>query len=123
VSHDVDEYKVNVEKRDQWNRRGHLKARFGITPETYVAMLDAQDGVCAICRRPETRIVRGCVSALAVDHNHTTGQIRGLLCFRCNSGIGALGDDPENIDRAAEYLRLYAIKLTSEPVIRREEQT
>jgi nitrate/TMAO reductase-like tetraheme cytochrome c subunit len=78
--------------------------RFGITPEQYKAMLDAQGGTCAICHRPPKA-----GRALAVDHNHDTVQesdeIRGLLCFRCNFGLSFFSEDANILDRAAEHVR------------------
>lgn len=81
-------------------------ARFGITPEQYEEMLDAQGRVCAICSRPEKVIDprNGRIKALAVDHDHDSGAVRGLLCQNCNKGIGNLGDDPERLMAAAAYL-------------------
>jgi hypothetical protein len=63
-------------------------------------MLEAQCGVCAICKepRPEER-------TLHVDHDHETGEIRGLLCFRCNNAIGDLRDDVELIAALLGYLQ------------------
>jgi hypothetical protein len=57
--------------------------------------------VCAICRQPERTPGR----ALAVDHDHATGEVRGLLCGNCNRGIGFLGDSAELLESAAGYLR------------------
>lgn len=79
-----------------WN----LKTKYGITIEQYDAMLEAQGGVCAICSTPDPEGQR-----LGVDHCHTTGQIRDLLCTRCNRGIGHFFDDPSRVDKAAAYLR------------------
>lgn len=59
-----------------------LKTRYGITPEQYTILLTMQRGVCAICQKPPFRV------RLAIDHDHKTGKIRGLLCRRCNCGIG-----------------------------------
>ena len=62
-------------------------------------MLEAQDGGCTVCeRRPSGAI------SLHVDHDHRTGRIRGLLCFRCSNAIGDLEDDPELLTRGAEYV-------------------
>lgn len=88
-------------------QRGHnLKSKYGITSTEYDEMLAAQDGVCAVCRQPETRYdPRWRVTRrLAVDHCHTTGKVRGLLCFEHNSGLGKFADDPELLRAAAEYL-------------------
>lgn len=80
-------------------------ARFGLTPEQYQEMLDAQDGVCAICAKPERSTdKKGRIKALAVDHDHATDVIRGLLCANCNKGIGNLGDDVDTLISAAAYL-------------------
>lgn len=117
---DIAEYKANADKHLTSCRKAHWKMRFGITPETYVKMLESQNGVCAICHQPETRIFRGLVSNLAVDHDHITGAVRGLLCFKCNSGIGALRDDPAVITRAAEYIKLY--RMAEPSTTRRKEQ-
>lgn len=63
----------------------HRKARYGITDKEYAAQLALQDGVCALCRRPETATGR---TRLAVDHDHETGLMRGLLCIGCNISLG-----------------------------------
>ncbi len=76
----------------------HLQRKFGITIEHYEQLLAEQDGVCAICKEPPER------TRLAVDHDHSTGAIRGLLCSDCNTAIGLLGDDPSTIQSALTYL-------------------
>lgn len=65
-----------------------LKRNFNLTQKEYNSILDSQDCVCAICRKPETICQGGKVRSLAVDHNHDTGKIRGLLCYRCNISLG-----------------------------------
>jgi hypothetical protein len=82
---------ANPDKRQD----GRLRARFGITLETHREMRAAQGDVCAICQRPEK---------LHVDHCHSTGLVRGLLCRGCNTAIGALGDCPDRIRAAASYV-------------------
>jgi len=80
-------------------RDGHLRRKYGITVEQYDAMLAAQGGVCAICgREPNPNI------SLHVDHDHETGALRGLTCFRCNQAMGAFGEDPRLLRAAADYL-------------------
>ena len=64
-------------------------AQFGMTIKDYDAMHEAQGGVCAICNQPETSNRGGRVYRLAVDHDHNTGKVRGLLCFKCNSAMGS----------------------------------
>lgn len=78
-----------------------LKCATGLSVETYEAMLLAQHGVCAICATGE----RDNNKRLAVDHDHVTGQVRGLLCRRCNTGIGLLGDSADRVAAALRYLR------------------
>lgn len=86
----------------------HLRSSFGIGLAEYSAMVAAQDNKCAICGNPETEMRKGVVKALAVDHDHVTGAIRGLLCVRCNTGIGKLRDDPETLRAAADYIERHA---------------
>jgi hypothetical protein len=83
-------------------RRRKLLKRYGMTPDEYDAMYEAQGGRCAICNRHETECQRG---QLQVDHCHETGVVRGLLCGLCNTAIGKMGDDPERLIVAAHYLR------------------
>ena len=80
-------------------RDGYYRRTFGLSADDVDAMLEAQGGGCAICGvRPER------LASLHVDHCHDSGRIRGLLCLNCNQGIGKLGEDPELLRRAAEYL-------------------
>lgn len=85
-----------------------LRADFGLSLEDYNTMLEAQGGVCAICKQPETHKRNGKLKALAVDHHHGTGKIRALLCCDCNTGIGKLKDSPEILIAAAEYIRRHS---------------
>lgn len=86
-------------------RVGHLRRKYGLTPEQYEAMSGRQGHACAICRRPETAVSRnGKPLGLAVDHDHATGRVRGLVCRRHNQAIGLFGDDPELLRAAADYL-------------------
>lgn len=96
--------------KNKWNHHYYLYKRFGLTPDEYEALHEAQGGVCAICGQPETRTIRGITSRLAVDHDHETGRIRGLLCYRCNYAIGSMQEDPELFSKAAEYLKEDRVK-------------
>ncbi len=73
-----------------------------ISDDEYDRLLQIQNGLCAICKRKE----RVANKALATDHNHVTGKIRGLLCMRCNAGIGLLGDTITAVQNALDYLRI-----------------
>lgn len=79
--------------------------RYGVTPEQFDQMLADQNGVCAICGEPETRMRLDVLLPLSVDHDHVTGRVRGLLCHPCNQAIGFFKDDPERLVKAIEYLR------------------
>lgn len=92
------------ELRKTRGRVGLLKGK-GVTAEWYEATLAEQGGVCAICKRPESKSSSGGgIKMLAVDHDHATGLPRGLLCQQCNIGLGALRDDPSLLKKAIRYL-------------------
>lgn len=104
--------KGNPQKVAEYNRRAYDPARYlgerhGLTLAEYNALLEAQGGLCAICRQPETWTRNGVPVRLAVDHNHRTGLRRGLLCRRCNQVLGRMLDDPTLFEAAAEYLRRF----------------
>jgi hypothetical protein len=84
-------------------RRRRLRREFNMSTEDYESLLKSQQGVCAICRRPEP--VKG--RRLPVDHCHATGQVRGLLCSKCNQGLGFLGDSLATLEAAQAYLRAF----------------
>jgi hypothetical protein len=88
--------------RSAANRKWALKSMYGVTVEQYNEMLAAQRGGCAICGSPDSG--RSDRLVLYVDHDHRTDAVRGLLCMKCNNGIGQLGDDPDRLVAAAAYL-------------------
>lgn len=77
---------------------------YGLVPADYDALYEAQKGLCAICRHPETAMARGKVLRLAVDHDPDTGRVRGLLCGACNRAIGMMRHDPARLRAAVAYL-------------------
>jgi len=85
----------------RYQRTNSLKRKYGMTLEDYDDLLKTQNGACAICQQSEPINSR----RLAVDHDHITGEVRGLLCSQCNRGIGYLKDDPDILEAAAQYLR------------------
>lgn len=93
--------KKNPDRVRYFNDLHHLK-KYDMTPEQYRAMYEAQGGKCACCGTDEPG-PRG--KRLHVDHDHTTGKVRGLVCHHCNLGIGHLGDSLEGVERAVAYLR------------------
>lgn len=84
------------------HRDAILKALYGLTLDKYEEMLASQEGLCAICRRPESQANR---KNLNVDHNHSTGEVRGLLCSLCNRAIGYFQDDISILMSAVSYLK------------------
>jgi hypothetical protein len=80
-------------------RSSYLQRKYGLTIEQYDAMLAEQGGGCAICTRPPSESI-----SLHVDHDHETGRIRGLLCFRCNNSLGDLEDSPQLLLAALNYV-------------------
>jgi hypothetical protein len=82
-----------------------LKHRYGITLEDVARALEAQDHKCAICRRKLSDAPRG----MMIDHDHTDGHFRGLLCFQCNIALGLAFDSPERLEAMARYLRADAL--------------
>ena len=87
--------------------RYNLTVRHGMSVETYNDLFEQQNGVCAICGQPETAkstSKRGGIKRLGVDHNHATGGNRGLLCVKCNSGMGKLNDSISLLRAAIAYL-------------------
>jgi hypothetical protein len=81
----------------------NLRHRFGMTEEEYNEIFDRQEGCCAICGVSDCKTKTG-KQRLSVDHDHSTGEIRALLCAHCNVGLGAFQDDPTIIKKAMEYL-------------------
>ncbi len=87
-------------------RNSQLFKKFGITLQQYELMLKSQNGVCAICNQPETATDNrnGKVKLLAIDHSHKTGNIRSLLCNRCNLLLGRIEVDIERSKKMIIYL-------------------
>lgn len=95
----------NIEKRaskyarDKHQQRDkHLRKRFGITLLDYNSLLEQQHGVCAICGKTDKR------KSLAVDHDHITGQVRGLLCGRCNPALGFILENSNYANQLIKYI-------------------
>lgn len=95
---------VGYDRKRYWanrdsERERHLLKKYGVTFADYNRMLAQQNGCCAICQRPESP-----QRMFDVDHNHQTGEVRGLLCTSCNRVLGHAGDSPERLRAAADYL-------------------
>ena len=92
---------ANRERLRQEDRGLQKRYRYGLSLADIAAILSAQDGRCALCKtdRPGGRY-----GVFCVDHCHATGRVRGLLCHRCNVALGALGDGPEGLQAALDYV-------------------
>jgi len=92
-------------------KEGNLRNLYGITAEQYSEMLLAQNNCCAICKCHKSKNVtdkrNDKVRNLAVDHDHKSKKIRGLLCYRCNIAVGMLVDSAERASNLVEYLKLH----------------
>ena len=95
--------------QNKQGRAGKLLKKFGLTEDAYETLWQNQDGVCAICGQPETRLKFGKPTLLAVDHNHKTGAIRELICFRCNVVLGRLEESLVLCDKIKAYILKHTI--------------
>ncbi len=86
-------------------RKSNFKRQYGISPEIYLAMFAAQGNCCSICKGTESRTRWKSEFAFHVDHCHKTGKVRGIICSKCNVGLGISGDTLESVLRMVEYLR------------------
>jgi hypothetical protein len=90
---------ARVRQRKAARHERLVRVRYGLLAGEYLLIKAAQGGVCAICQR-----AKGTTKNLAVDHNHKTGEVRGLLCDRCNQTLGHFRDDTRCLHRAIAYL-------------------
>lgn len=94
--------------REEEGYRG-LRNLYNITKEQYDEMFMKQNGCCAICGIHHTLLTK----KLYVDHNHDTGELRGLLCNKCNLGLGIFGDDVSLLQKATDYLNKFVSEIDS----------
>ena len=123
-SKSISRYKARYYRKNKSKARGHqLKYKFGITLEEYNRIDQSQGGVCAICEGVNDTRTKGTTSgknvkiSLAVDHNHKTGKVRGLLCGNCNTSLGSFKDNPALLRKAIEYLERETNALDKNKVI------
>lgn len=95
----------------EYYKNKDLKKSFGITLDDYNLMLVKQNNVCAICNKPETMFdsKQKVIRKLSVDHCHSTGKIRGLLCSHCNHALGKFQDNIDYLQKAIDYLKGYSL--------------
>lgn len=99
-------YKRQHSSKEQ-SRRSHLKSKYGVTMEWVAEQLGSQDSKCPICTHSIT-LPSGTAGVktreAVVDHDHSTGKARGVICSGCNKALGSMGDDVASLRRAVEYL-------------------
>ncbi len=97
---------ANPERSQESQRGRNLKHKYGISLDQYSQMLVKQGGCCGICGVEENKALYGLNKSLnfAVDHCHTTGKVRGLLCNQCNRALGMFYDDKDIVKKALDYL-------------------
>lgn len=101
--------KANREANRDHHRGRDFRKKYGIEFAEYQRMLVEQNGVCACCERPESRLTdAGDLRMLSVDHNHTTGAVRDLLCSNCNLVLGYACDDVSVLEKAILYLHKHS---------------
>lgn len=98
------------ERRNARKRNRHFLLEYGLTADDIKRMEEEQDGKCRICNQPPDRGIFGQPPRLHVDHDHETGEVRGLLCSGCNTGIGMLQEDPLRLFASIEYLVVGEVK-------------
>lgn len=92
-----DRYKqLNGDKLKDWYRKYNYKKQYGISYDEYIKLCQLQKHRCAICEKEDK---------LCVDHCHITNKIRGLVCRKCNSGMGMFNDDITTLEKAVKYLK------------------
>jgi len=112
-SKDAREYRLEnkekyIENNRNWRKnnpgkyskrtRGYVLKRYGISEEEYDEIFEKQSGVCAICKDKPT-------GTLHIDHDHVTGKVRGLLCHRCNTSMGLMKENKDNLGNMIDYLK------------------
>lgn len=99
----------NKKSKEDWKdgkiRDSVYKRKFGISLKDYDDMLKKQDGKCAICKTKDPEGHGKKYKRFSIDHNHETGDVRGLLCVNCNLALGGFKDSIKNLLNAIEYLK------------------
>jgi hypothetical protein len=101
---DLSDFAFNRTECSECGRWKQIQKNYNLSREQYFQLLSKQQGKCAICNKIPSQSEKG--GRLFVDHCHQTGQIRGLLCFKCNSGLGNFSDDMEIMKNAINYLAI-----------------
>ena len=97
------QYPRELKRSEGYTRNYDLQRSYSITTAGYNELLESQGGKCKICGVPQNTLT-GHKKNLCVDHDHNTGKIRGIICDKCNRGIGLLNDSEETLRAALSYL-------------------
>jgi hypothetical protein len=97
----------NTPEFKERQRSNHLMRLYGISSEDYDTLLREQGGVCAICHQESD--TDGKNARLHVDHDHVTGKVRSLLCYRCNVAMGFLSENKDRIYQILDYLNVHSM--------------
>jgi hypothetical protein len=102
IKYKPDAYQRRLTKAKEYQKlvwhKNYVRREYGITVEDYETMLKIQNNKCAICEGPPLK------QMFCIDHCHKTGKIRGLLCHKCNSGLGLFNDSSSTLRSAFQYL-------------------
>ena len=101
-------YEKNRERYVNITRKGQVKRKYGLSMEEYEIIAENQNYRCAICNKHKNNNKKG--YNLAIDHSHITGEVRGLLCSKCNLALGGFEDNEELLLNALLYLKKYVSK-------------
>jgi hypothetical protein len=94
----------NPDKCKKSDQKAKMKSKYGLSLDGLIDLWELQNRACAICKHPISLNAKEKASKPHVDHCHTTGKVRGLLCLTCNTGLGMFGDSSDLIGAAREYL-------------------
>lgn len=99
------QYQRKYREKDPVRQKNYDLSRYkNMNLEKFNEILNKQNGVCAICFRKEETIIKGRLISLSVDHCHTTGEVRGLLCRKCNMAVGIIEENTEIAKNLINYL-------------------
>lgn len=113
----TDDGVILISGASEYARNANRWKNYGVTHAQYMAWFHAQDGCCLVCDADWSHDATG----MSVDHDHVTGQIRGLLCSPCNAALGLLNDDPARCRAAALYLERQPLDHVAHPGGRRTQ--
>jgi Recombination endonuclease VII len=112
----ADHYKINKEAYALRARTQRLK-KHGLTIDSFNEVLQKQQGLCAICGKPETNKDKyGKIKNLNMDHNHVTNKFRALLCFSCNTTLGQINEDVTILEKLIIYIQKHNANSSESPI-------